>query len=122
MSMTGSSNIEERISHYEQLLEDLKSENVRAELVLDRLKRKRKEIELFLDSKEVRAVVREEVKTIVTDISKSLDKEKMVETINALNRAYPNGWRTGDPTSDAITLILINGIREIGKTLFKGAN
>lgn len=117
MSMTGSSNIEERISHYEQLLEDLKSENVRSELIYDRLKRQRKEIQLFLDSKEVRAVVREEVKAIVTSISTSLDKDKVVESINVLNRTYPNGWRSGDPTCDAMTVILINGIREVGKTL-----
>jgi hypothetical protein len=118
--MHGSSNIDERISHYEQLQEDLKSECVRAEMLFDRIKRQRKEIELFLDSKAVREVVREEVKTIVTDISKSLDKDKVVETIGVLNRTYPNGWRTGDPTSDAMTVILINGIREIGKTLFEG--
>lgn len=111
-----SSNLDERISHYEEVVDDLKNESARAELLLDRLKRQRREVERLLESKNAQKLVREEVKSTLDNISNFMDEERMVVTIRVLDKTYPNGWRSGDPFCDTMTIILVNGIREFGKT------
>lgn len=41
-------------------------------------------------------------------------------TVQALDRAYPDGWRSGDQTTDAITVILATGVRSILGALLGG--
>lgn len=48
-----------------------------------------------------------------------ITSEKAVETVQALDRAYPNGWRCGHTETDVITVILANGIREFTKAIFQ---
>lgn len=114
-----SSDIDERISRYEQIVDDLKNECARAELLFERLKRKEREIQRMLESKDVRALVKDEVGTAVNTISTSLTKEKIAETVITLDKVYPNGWRSGDELCDSMTVLLFNGIREFGKSLVR---
>lgn len=45
--------------------------------------------------------------------------EEVQQTVKNLNTAYPNGWRSGIKTCDAITVILANGVRVMTEALFR---
>lgn len=41
-----------------------------------------------------------------------------VATVQALNNAYPNGWRSGHDTTDGMTVILATGVRLMAEAMF----
>lgn len=45
---------------------------------------------------------------------------RYAETIQALDNAYPDGWRSGDKTTDAMTVILAAGVRSALGALLGG--
>ena len=48
----------------------------------------------------------------------ALNQEQIVKTVNGLNKAYPNGWRSNDPTTDALTVFLFNGLQQMMEVIF----
>lgn len=46
-----------------------------------------------------------------------MDKPQAQQTMEALDKAYPNGWRSGNQFCDALTVILANGLREMTEAL-----
>lgn len=44
--------------------------------------------------------------------------QEVIESVQGLNELYPNGWRSGDPTCDALTVYLFHSGRQMSKILF----
>lgn len=43
---------------------------------------------------------------------------ELAETARRLDAAYPNGWRCGHETTDGLTLLLADGLRQMLEALF----
>lgn len=48
-----------------------------------------------------------------------MEQKDIQITVDNLNKAYPNGWRSGDPTCDALTVYLANGLRQMCEVIFQ---
>lgn len=48
-----------------------------------------------------------------TDCGNAKHAPNYAATVTVLDQAYPNGWRSGHDTTDAMTVILTTGLRQI---------
>lgn len=65
--MSGAESLEERISYFETLLDDMKNETQEAHSVLKLIKHERKDIERLLGSKEIKKMVDDRVSEVVKE-------------------------------------------------------
>jgi hypothetical protein len=47
--------------------------------------------------------------------------DDLQEAVAALDRTYPDGWRSGDKTTDALTVLLARDLRRLLESVFTGS-
>lgn len=46
-----------------------------------------------------------------------MDKQQVANAVEGLNKAYPDGWRTGDPTYDALGVFIYHNLQQMVRIL-----
>ena len=46
--------------------------------------------------------------------------QRYTVAITALDRAFPDGWRSGDPTTDGLMVVMAAAMQKIGAAMFQG--